>query len=179
MTCGPIHSPPLPSFPSFSSPAALPSGCSFTYHLCPHCLPALPAVTFPNGSGAASSIGAGSVTSSATSAGSFVSGHRSLLGSTAGVSGAAASAPASTSVVTTMTGMAGVGSGAAGQHAAVMGGADRPLCSMAAAGVCLKGEACTMLHGDLCPHCGRMCLHPYRLQVCQEHVGFLSEAVPS
>lgn len=38
---------------------------------------------------------------------------------------------------------------------------DLPICSLAA-GNCPRGEQCPHVHGDLCPSCGRHCLHPFR-----------------
>ncbi|CAI9769706.1 unnamed protein product [Fraxinus pennsylvanica] len=48
--------------------------------------------------------------------------------------------------------------------------ADRPICSFAAAGNCPHGEKCPHIHGDLCPTCGKHCLHPFRPQEREEHV---------
>ncbi|KAK4794298.1 hypothetical protein SAY86_012292 [Trapa natans] len=48
--------------------------------------------------------------------------------------------------------------------------ADRPLCSVAAVGNCPRGETCPHIHGDLCPTCGKNCLHPFRPQVSDEHM---------
>ncbi|GAV72756.1 zf-CCCH domain-containing protein/zf-RING_2 domain-containing protein [Cephalotus follicularis] len=48
--------------------------------------------------------------------------------------------------------------------------ADRPLCSYAAAGDCLRGENCPHIHGDLCPTCGKHCLHPFRPEEREEHI---------
>ncbi|XP_022896584.1 putative RING-type E3 ubiquitin transferase C3H69 isoform X2 [Olea europaea var. sylvestris] len=48
--------------------------------------------------------------------------------------------------------------------------ADRPICSFAAAGNCPRGEECPHIHGDLCPTCGKHCLHPFRPQEREEHV---------
>ncbi|CAI5945242.1 unnamed protein product, partial [Closterium sp. NIES-65] len=44
---------------------------------------------------------------------------------------------------------------------------DMPLCTLprveAASGACCaRGPSCPFPHGDLCPHCGRYCLHPAR-----------------
>ena len=39
---------------------------------------------------------------------------------------------------------------------------DRPICAYAATGNCPLGESCRNIHGDLCPSCGRHCLHPHR-----------------
>ncbi|KAL2478505.1 E3 ubiquitin-protein ligase [Forsythia ovata] len=48
--------------------------------------------------------------------------------------------------------------------------ADLPICSFAAAGNCPHGEKCPRIHGDLCPTCGKHCLHPFRPQEREEHV---------
>ncbi|XP_062115331.1 putative RING-type E3 ubiquitin transferase C3H69 isoform X2 [Humulus lupulus] len=47
---------------------------------------------------------------------------------------------------------------------------DLPICSFAAAGDCPRGEKCPHIHGDLCPTCGKHCLHPYRLDEKEEHL---------
>ncbi|KAK4591867.1 hypothetical protein RGQ29_016360 [Quercus rubra] len=47
---------------------------------------------------------------------------------------------------------------------------DRPICSFAAAGNCPRGEKCPHLHGDLCPTCGKHCLHPFRPEEREEHM---------
>lgn len=48
--------------------------------------------------------------------------------------------------------------------------ASKPICSLAAAGQCPRGENCPDLHGDLCTLCGKNCLHPFRPQEREEHV---------
>ncbi|KAL0379893.1 UNVERIFIED_CONTAM: E3 ubiquitin-protein ligase makorin [Sesamum angustifolium] len=48
--------------------------------------------------------------------------------------------------------------------------ADQSICSFAAAGDCPRGEKCPHIHGDLCPICGKHCLHPFRPQEREEHV---------
>ncbi|KAK4787721.1 hypothetical protein SAY86_011554 [Trapa natans] len=48
--------------------------------------------------------------------------------------------------------------------------ADRPLCSFSAVGNCPRGERCPHIHGDLCPICGKNCLHPFRPQERDEHM---------
>lgn len=48
--------------------------------------------------------------------------------------------------------------------------ADYVMCSFAAAGNCPKGETCPHIHGDLCPTCGKHCLHPFRPQEREEHI---------
>lgn len=45
-----------------------------------------------------------------------------------------------------------------------------PICSFAAAGNCPRGEQCPHVHGDLCPSCGRHCLHPFRPEEREEHM---------
>lgn len=50
------------------------------------------------------------------------------------------------------------------------GPADRPICSFAAAGNCPRGEKCPHVHGDLCPSCGKHCLHPFRPEESEEHL---------
>ncbi|XP_068345026.1 putative RING-type E3 ubiquitin transferase C3H69 isoform X2 [Pyrus communis] len=47
---------------------------------------------------------------------------------------------------------------------------DRAICSFAAAGNCPRGEKCPHIHGDLCPSCGKHCLHPYRPLERGEHM---------
>ncbi|CAL1403370.1 unnamed protein product [Linum trigynum] len=47
---------------------------------------------------------------------------------------------------------------------------DRPLCSFAAAGNCPRGDQCPHVHGDLCPSCGKNCLHPFRPEERDEHM---------
>lgn len=47
--------------------------------------------------------------------------------------------------------------------------ADQVICSFAAAGHCPRGEKCPHIHGDLCPTCGKHCLHPFRLKEREEH----------
>ncbi|XP_048139731.1 putative RING-type E3 ubiquitin transferase C3H69 isoform X2 [Rhodamnia argentea] len=48
--------------------------------------------------------------------------------------------------------------------------ADQSICSFAAAGDCPRGEACPHIHGDLCPTCGKHCLHPFRPEEREEHM---------
>ncbi|PON81348.1 Cdk-activating kinase assembly factor [Trema orientale] len=48
--------------------------------------------------------------------------------------------------------------------------ADLPICSFAAAGDCPRGEKCPHVHGDLCPTCGKHCLHPFRPDEKEEHL---------
>ncbi|XP_015579407.1 E3 ubiquitin-protein ligase makorin isoform X2 [Ricinus communis] len=47
---------------------------------------------------------------------------------------------------------------------------DHPLCSFAAAGNCPRGDKCPHVHGDLCPTCGKNCLHPFRPEEREEHL---------
>ncbi|GAB4832601.1 hypothetical protein Ancab_006620 [Ancistrocladus abbreviatus] len=47
--------------------------------------------------------------------------------------------------------------------------ADLVICSFAAAGSCPRGEKCPHIHGDLCPTCGKYCLHPFRPEERKEH----------
>ncbi|KAM1049563.1 hypothetical protein ACFX2C_028658 [Malus domestica] len=47
---------------------------------------------------------------------------------------------------------------------------DRAICSFAAAGSCPRGEKCPHIHGDVCPSCGKHCLHPYRPLEREEHM---------
>ncbi|KAI4383906.1 hypothetical protein MLD38_009695 [Melastoma candidum] len=46
---------------------------------------------------------------------------------------------------------------------------DRSICSFASAGRCPRGEDCPHIHGDLCPTCGKHCLHPFRPEERAEH----------
>ncbi|KAH9617690.1 hypothetical protein KSS87_012291 [Heliosperma pusillum] len=46
---------------------------------------------------------------------------------------------------------------------------DQVLCSFAAAGHCPRGDKCPHIHGDLCPTCGKYCLHPSRPKEREEH----------
>ncbi|XAR63431.1 hypothetical protein NMG60_11023364 [Bertholletia excelsa] len=48
--------------------------------------------------------------------------------------------------------------------------ADSPICAFAAAGNCPRGERCPHIHGDICPTCGKHCLHPFRPQERDEHM---------
>ncbi|KAK4488626.1 hypothetical protein RD792_004395 [Penstemon davidsonii] len=48
--------------------------------------------------------------------------------------------------------------------------ADQSICSFAAAGDCPRGEKCPHIHGDLCPSCGKHCLHPFRPEEREEHI---------
>lgn len=48
--------------------------------------------------------------------------------------------------------------------------ADQSICSFAAAGHCMRGEKCSHIHGDLCPTCGKLCLHPFRPREREEHL---------
>ncbi|KAL6328542.1 hypothetical protein AAG906_038737 [Vitis piasezkii] len=48
--------------------------------------------------------------------------------------------------------------------------ADQSICSFAAAGSCPRGEKCPHIHGDLCPTCGKHCLHPFRPEEIEEHL---------
>ncbi|KAJ8538409.1 hypothetical protein K7X08_014949 [Anisodus acutangulus] len=48
--------------------------------------------------------------------------------------------------------------------------ADRSICAFIAAGNCPRGEKCPHIHGDLCPTCGKHCLHPFRPQEREEHI---------
>ncbi|KAG4186190.1 hypothetical protein ERO13_A08G027700v2 [Gossypium hirsutum] len=47
---------------------------------------------------------------------------------------------------------------------------ERPICSFAAAGNCPRGDNCPHIHGDLCPTCGKHCLHPFRAEEREEHI---------
>ncbi|KAI4333150.1 hypothetical protein L6164_017991 [Bauhinia variegata] len=47
--------------------------------------------------------------------------------------------------------------------------AERSICSFAAVGNCPRGENCPHIHGDLCPTCGKQCLHPFRPEEREEH----------
>ncbi|XWS35499.1 hypothetical protein CRYUN_Cryun20dG0002600 [Craigia yunnanensis] len=47
---------------------------------------------------------------------------------------------------------------------------ERSICSFAAAGNCPHGEKCPHIHGDLCPTCGKHCLHPFRPEEREEHI---------
>ncbi|XP_078165801.1 zinc finger (CCCH-type/C3HC4-type RING finger) family protein isoform X1 [Carex rostrata] len=47
---------------------------------------------------------------------------------------------------------------------------EMPICSFAAAGLCPYGETCMQMHGDSCPVCGKLCLHPYRPEEREEHL---------
>ncbi len=44
-----------------------------------------------------------------------------------------------------------------------------PICAFAAAGICPRGDNCPQIHGDLCPTCGKHCLHPFRPSECDNH----------
>ncbi|TXG55790.1 hypothetical protein EZV62_017103 [Acer yangbiense] len=48
--------------------------------------------------------------------------------------------------------------------------ADRPICSFAAAGNCPRGGKCPHVHGELCPTCGKHCLHPFKPEEREEHI---------
>lgn len=48
--------------------------------------------------------------------------------------------------------------------------ADHAICSFAAAGDCPRGDKCPHIHGDLCPTCGKRCLHPFRSEEREEHL---------
>ncbi|CAI5499164.1 unnamed protein product [Closterium sp. Naga37s-1] len=52
---------------------------------------------------------------------------------------------------------------------------DTPLCTLprvegASGACCARGPSCPFPHGDLCPHCGRYCLHPARPTEREEHM---------
>ncbi|KDP43461.1 hypothetical protein JCGZ_16748 [Jatropha curcas] len=47
---------------------------------------------------------------------------------------------------------------------------EQSLCSFAAAGSCPRGDKCPHIHGDICPTCGKQCLHPFRPQEREEHL---------
>ncbi|KAG8650112.1 hypothetical protein MANES_07G005000v8 [Manihot esculenta] len=47
---------------------------------------------------------------------------------------------------------------------------DRSLCSFAAVGNCPRGVKCSHIHGDICPTCGKHCLHPFRPEEREEHL---------
>lgn len=50
---------------------------------------------------------------------------------------------------------------------------EQPICPFAAAGDCPRekdGGACSQLHGDRCPSCGKRCLHPSRPEERKEHL---------
>ncbi|XWS77426.1 hypothetical protein CRYUN_Cryun01aG0260700 [Craigia yunnanensis] len=44
------------------------------------------------------------------------------------------------------------------------------ICSFAAAGNCSRGEKCPHIHEDMCPTCGKHCLHPFRPEKREEHI---------
>ncbi|KAH6558241.1 hypothetical protein KP509_1Z072400 [Ceratopteris richardii] len=46
---------------------------------------------------------------------------------------------------------------------------EEPICALAAAGRCTRGETCPYLHGDVCTMCGKECLHPHRPEEREEH----------
>ncbi|BFI27838.1 E3 ubiquitin-protein ligase makorin [Marchantia polymorpha subsp. ruderalis] len=48
--------------------------------------------------------------------------------------------------------------------------ADEPICTLGLTGSCTRGSACTHVHGDLCPTCGKNCLHPLRAEEREEHL---------
>ncbi|XP_031258139.1 putative RING-type E3 ubiquitin transferase C3H69 isoform X2 [Pistacia vera] len=48
--------------------------------------------------------------------------------------------------------------------------ADLSICSFAAAGNCPRGEKCPHVHGDMCPTCGKHCLHPFRPEEREDHL---------
>ncbi|XP_022148808.1 E3 ubiquitin-protein ligase makorin isoform X2 [Momordica charantia] len=51
------------------------------------------------------------------------------------------------------------------------GPSDIPICSfIAGGGVCPRGENCPHIHGDICPTCGKQCLHPFRTDEREEHM---------
>lgn len=50
------------------------------------------------------------------------------------------------------------------------GPADQAICSFAAAGSCPRGDKCPHIHGDVCPTCGKYCLHPFRPDETEEHL---------
>ncbi|CAN6567328.1 unnamed protein product [Malus baccata var. baccata] len=52
---------------------------------------------------------------------------------------------------------------------------DCAICSFAAAGNCPRGEKCPHIHGDICPSCGKHCLHPYRPLEREEHMKICEE----
>lgn len=46
---------------------------------------------------------------------------------------------------------------------------EQPICSYAAAGDCPRGDECPHIHGNICPTCGKCCLHPFRPEEREEH----------
>ncbi|GMH04417.1 hypothetical protein Nepgr_006256 [Nepenthes gracilis] len=54
-------------------------------------------------------------------------------------------------------------------ESAIVRPAESVICSFAAAGSCPRGEKCPHIHGDLCPTCGKHCLHPFRHAEREEH----------
>ncbi|VVB06739.1 unnamed protein product [Arabis nemorensis] len=46
---------------------------------------------------------------------------------------------------------------------------EQPICSYAAAGDCPRADECPHIHGNICPTCGKRCLHPFRLEEREEH----------
>ncbi|KAG7623541.1 Zinc finger RING-type [Arabidopsis thaliana x Arabidopsis arenosa] len=46
---------------------------------------------------------------------------------------------------------------------------EQPICSFAAAGDCPRGNECPHIHGNICPTCGKCCLHPFRPEEREEH----------
>ncbi|XP_044487812.1 putative RING-type E3 ubiquitin transferase C3H69 isoform X2 [Mangifera indica] len=48
--------------------------------------------------------------------------------------------------------------------------ADLSICSFAAAGNCPRGDKCPHVHGDMCPTCGKHCLHPFRPEEREDHL---------
>lgn len=48
--------------------------------------------------------------------------------------------------------------------------ANHSMCPYAAAGSCPRGKKCPHVHGDLCPSCGKHCLHPFRPEEREKHM---------
>jgi len=47
--------------------------------------------------------------------------------------------------------------------------ANELLCPFAARGSCQRGPSCPYLHGNVCPGCGKQCLHPTDFQAQEKH----------
>jgi len=60
-------------------------------------------------------------------------------------------------------------------HIDVISEKDQVLCAYHMQGKCRYGENCHLLHGNVCVHCNKPCLHPYNAEQADAHVKVCKE----